>query len=133
MMRENIAGEARPVRIVANSSLANSTARSILSSASKRASSITWSVASFGAGSALGWVSAVDAGAVAVARGFDRVSSGGRDQGSDLLAEYGSRDGVLALGAEHEHGKAVLHAETERGGINDPEPSFDRLVEGYGV
>jgi len=43
---ENIAGVARPVRIAANSSLACSTALSIFSSASKRVSSITWSVAS---------------------------------------------------------------------------------------
>ena len=49
MILENIAGVARPVRIVANSSLANSIARSIFSSASKRVSSITCSVASFGA------------------------------------------------------------------------------------
>ena len=48
MMRANMAGVARPVRMAANSSLAWSTARSIFSSASKRVSSII-SSASFGA------------------------------------------------------------------------------------
>src|SRR5687767_4822361 len=99
MIRANMAGVARPVRMVANSSFAWSTARSIFSSASKRVSSII-SSASFGAVVHL-----------SAARRGD-----GQHQGADLVAAQRLEDGVLALGGEDEHGQAILHAQAKRGG-----------------
>src|SRR5689334_5020586 len=101
MILPNIAADARPVRIAANSSLACSIARSIFSSASRRASSITWSVASF------------DWRLVA--------ASAGRDQRSDLLTADRPHDGLATLGGEHHHGQLVVHAQAERGRVDHPQ------------
>src|SRR5581483_6292328 len=117
---ENIAGVARPVRIVANSSLANSTARSIFSSASKSASSITFSTPIRGIRLLSG-------------RSFDwrrSVRLLGGDQGADLLAGDRADDGVRALGAEDEHGQLVVQGQAQRGGVDDPQALAQRLLEG---
>src|SRR5437764_1404881 len=112
MILENIAGVARPVRITANSSLANSIARSIFSSASKSVSSITCSVASFRRSSG----------------GTPR--SGGGDQGTDLFAAHRLDDRVFPLGAEDQHRQPVVHAQAERGRVDHPQTLAQRLLEG---
>src|SRR5436190_23234642 len=117
MMRENIPGVARPVRIVANSSLANSIARSIFSSASKRVSSITASPPRLASGGGL-------RGVVGGHRG---------DQGADLLATDGPDDGVFALGTEDQHRQAVFLAQAERGGVDHLEAPAEGLIEGNAV
>src|SRR6185312_2404715 len=104
-----MAGCARPVRIAANSSRVCSTAFSILVSASRRVWSIT------------------------MLSPFRRVwwsLLGGVDQCSDLLTAEHAGDVALALHAEHDHGQFVLHAQGERGGVDDLEPEAERLVEG---
>src|SRR2546423_342610 len=104
-----MAGVARPVRIVANSSLANSTARSIFSSASKSVSSITCSVASF-------------------RRRRDWLFGG--DQRADLLTAHRADDRVLTLGTEDQHGQLVVPAQAQRGRVDHPQPFAQRLLEG---
>src|SRR3954468_10180434 len=111
MILENIAGVARPVRITANSSLACSIARSIFSSASKSASSITCSVASLGVRPAV-------------------RKSGGGDQGTDLLAAHRLDDRVFPLGTEDQHRQPVVHAQAERGRVDHPQTLAQRLLEG---
>src|SRR5258705_13530886 len=118
MMRATLPGVARPVRMAANSSLANSIARSIFSSASKRVSSITWS-ASFGR---LRGSSTHDG------RGLT-----GGDQGADLLAGDSAGDGVLALGAKDQHRQFVLLAQGERGRVDDLQTALQRLLEGHRI
>src|SRR5215813_5630807 len=117
-MRENMPGVARPVRMAANSSFANSTARSIFSSASKRVSSITWSLASFECAAVL---LCRPYGPVRVAapdrparRGDSGRWRGGGDQCADPFAAEGPHDRVGALSAEDQHGQAVVLAEAER-------------------
>src|SRR5205809_2907088 len=112
MILANIAGVARPVRITANSSLANSIARSIFSSASKSVSSITCSVASFG-------------------RSSGRYRSSCGDQGTDRLAAHRSDDRVFPFGAEDEHRQPVVHAQAERGRVDHPQALAQRLLEGH--
>src|SRR3954471_17735289 len=111
MILANIAGVARPVRIVANSSLAKEIARSIFSSASKSVSSITYPVASSNPG---------------------RPSHRG-DERSDPLTDHSTSDGVLTLGPEHEHGQPVVHTQAERGRVHHPQSPAQRLVEGHSV
>src|SRR5438046_265687 len=100
-----MAGVARPVRIVANSSLANSIARSIFSSASKSVSSITCSVASFRRSSCGGQLTRL--------RVADWRLLGG-DQGADLLTADRADDRVLALGTEDQHRQLVVPAQAQR-------------------
>src|SRR3954469_19695659 len=97
-MRPNMAGVARPGRIAPNSSFANSTARSIFSSASKSVSSITCSLASF-----------ARSGRLTV--GLSRLR---RQQRADPLTTDRLDDGVLTLGTEDQHGQPVFHAEAQR-------------------
>src|SRR5918912_1090645 len=115
MILENIAGVARPVRIAPNSSLACSTALSIFSSASKRISSITCSVASL-----LVLMLLAGGGCGAASRG---------DQGTDLLAAHGADDRVVALGAEDEHRQVVLLAQAERRLVGDAQPLLEDALE----
>src|SRR6266536_6198117 len=105
---ENIAAVARPVRIVANSSLANSIARSIFSSASKSVSSITCSVASFRRLLKRGPIHLQIAGR----RRSDRLRGG--DKSADPLAADRPDDGVLTHRAEDEHRQLVVHTQAER-------------------
>src|SRR5690348_2972179 len=114
MILENIAGVARPVRMVANSSLANSIARSIFSSASKSVSSITCSVASFGR---------------CVAGHAVTGGSSGGDQGADLVTTDRLDDRVLALRTEDEHRKAIVLAQAERRGVGHTQAFAEHLVE----
>src|SRR6476659_9597739 len=107
LMRENMPGLARPVRMDARSSRATDTAFSIFSSASKRVSSITLLLPS-------------------LARPGRPPSSG--DQCSDLLTCDRARDISVGEEVEHQDGHAVVHAQTECGGIGDLEPAIDDLA-----
>src|SRR6185369_14534987 len=101
MILANIAGLARPVRIVARSSLANSIARSIFSSASKSVSSITWvSLQSL---------------VVAVQDGFCG------DERADPLTSKCPDDGVVTLGSEDQHRQFVVPAQAQRGRVRHPQ------------
>src|SRR3569833_906234 len=103
--------------MTANSSLACSMARSIFSSASKSVSSITsfllWTDRSQSLIVAIWWLRC--------------------DQRADPLTTERADDGVVALGPEHEHGQAVVHAQAERGGVDHPQPAAQRLGERHGV
>src|SRR5690349_6547188 len=98
-------GVARPVRTLPNSSLANSIARSIFSSASKRVSSITWCSASF-----VGYVNerlrTTTRGGSAQRRGG--LGRDGGDQSADLLTFDGPDHGVIPLGGEDQHRQPIL-------------------------
>src|SRR5215831_14452932 len=125
-------GLARPVRTAPNSSLANSIARSIFSSASKRVSSITWCSASFvgyvvnvrGGRGALRHAGPLAGSASAQRAGGLRGDRG--DQGADLLTLDGPDDGVVSLGGEDQHRQPVLLAQAERRGIDHLQPSPQR-------
>src|SRR6266540_6173727 len=116
MILENIAGVARPVRMTANSSLANSIARSIFSSASKSVSSITF---------LLLWTELDRSPSLIVT-----IQDGLRcDECADPLTTQRANDGVLALGAEHEHGQLVVHAQAERRRVDHPQSAAQGVVE----
>src|SRR3954471_19773732 len=96
-------GFARPVRMVAKSSLATSIAFSIFSSASRRVSSITVAPSSrhvLGRGCAS--PGARSAGALP-----------GRDQRADPLTPHGACDVPVLLHTEHDHGQLVVHTQAE--------------------
>src|SRR5271154_5185307 len=96
-IRENMPGLARPVRIVDKSSRATDTAFSIFSSASKRTSSIICPAA---------------------------FPSGG-DQRPDLLTSDRTGDIPVGQQVEHEDRHAIVHAQTECGGIGYPQAAVD--------
>src|SRR5262249_7464171 len=98
VIRANIPGLARPVRIVDRSSRATDTAFSIFSSASKRASSI---------------ICAAPA-----------LPSGG-DQRSDFLTSPRTSDIPIGQQVEHQNRHAIVHTQAESGGIGYPEPAVD--------
>src|ERR671921_2594596 len=115
MILLNMAALARPVRMAAKSSLATSTALSILSSASRRVSSITATPCASGRR---------PGGRLRIpTRGPrpgspTRPSSAGDDPRADPLTPDGARDVAIALHAEHDHRQVVVHAEAERGGVH---------------
>src|SRR5690348_16857418 len=115
----NIAGVARPVRIVAKSSFACSTARSIFSSASRRVSSITLVL--------------LLRSRLARRGNTQLPRSRGGDQRTDSLTVDGSGEGVLAFRAEDQHRKLVVAAQSERRRVHDAQALADRLVERHGV
>src|SRR4051812_40792531 len=114
-----------------NSSLANSIARSIFSSASKRVSSITCS-ASF-VDVASGSDRGAGLGAAWSAQGWYRIRRRRGDQRADLLTFDGSDDRVVTLRGEDQHRQSILLAQAERGGVDHLEPAPQCLVEGYRV
>src|ERR1700739_2545014 len=97
-IRENMPGLARPVRMVDNSSRATDSAFSIFSSASKRASSIIC------------------------------VFPLGGDQRSDLLTGDCTRDIPIGEQVEHQDRHAIVHAQTECGGIGHLQPPVNDLT-----
>src|SRR6478752_10726035 len=100
LMRLNMPGGARPVRMDDKSSRATVTAFSIFSSASKRASSITVYLPSSG------------------------------DQCSDLLTCDGAGDIAGGQQVEHQDRHAVVHAEAERRRVGHPQTAVDHLAMG---
>src|SRR3954447_26258394 len=97
-MRANMFGFARPVRRVARSLLAESTALSIFSSASKSSSS-------------------------SISR-----SSSRHDQGAHRLAEYGAPDVALHQQVENYDGHLGVHAQGEGGCVRNLETTLDHLA-----
>src|SRR5262249_21180194 len=104
--------------MTANSSLANSIARSIFSSASKSVSSITCFLL---------WTDRSQSLIVAIWAGLRG------NERADPLTTQRSDDGVLTLGAEHQHRQPVVHTQADRRRVDHPQPATQRLGERDGV
>src|SRR5262249_41974508 len=104
--------------MTANSSLANSIARSIFSSASKSVSSIT---------SFLLWTDRSQSLIAAIRAGLRG------NERADPLTTQRSDNGALTLGAKHQHRQPVVHTEAERRRVDHPQPAAQRLGERDGV
>src|SRR3990170_5223995 len=114
MILENIAGLARPVRIVAKSSLATETAFSIFSSASKRVSSITSVSVSVGDG-----------------LGPSRGASGvGPDERADLLTVHRARDVAVVGEVEDDDREPVVTAQADGCPVSHLQAPGQELVVG---
>src|SRR5690606_6205375 len=123
MILLNSEGCARPVRIVAKSSLPTETAFSIFSSASRRVSSITMTPSpcvcrlySRGSPTEPGHVTGIVSRTLRPTDIDDGFDVGG-DQGADLLAPDRPGDAVIHIEAEHHNRQVVVHAEAEGGRI----------------
>src|ERR1700712_4719877 len=100
------AGLARPVRTFAKSSFAASTDLVIFSLASARTSAITW------APSVVQWTRVY----LYRARSF---AGSVADESADALTADRLGEVAGRLHAEHDHRHLVVHAEAERGGVDD--------------
>src|SRR6202012_5391970 len=112
-MRENMLGLARPVRMVDRSSRPTDTAFSIFSSASKRVSSIMFAPLLLIAALCL------------VAGAHVCAAPSGSDQRSDLLTCNRASNIAIGQQVEHQNRHAIVHAQTEGGGVGHPQPPVD--------
>src|ERR1700759_4077252 len=120
-------GWARPVRITPNSSLATATALSIVSSVSRRVSSIISAPMTAGSSSR-----------AHVIRVNVRLPVRSADQGADFFAVDGPDHVALPHQGEHHDRQAVVHGQADRGGVHDLQAAGQHLavidlVEALGV
>src|ERR1700751_6067132 len=112
-MRENMPGLARTVRMVDKSSRPTDTAFSIFSSASKRVSSI------------MAPLLLIAALCIVAGCHLAPLLPLGSDQRSDLLTRNRASNIAIGKQVEHQNRHAIVHTQTECGGIGHPQPSVD--------